>query len=173
MALDKPLPQIAFIGRSNAGKSTLINTLTGQKGLAKTSAFPGRTQQLNIFLINGNAHWVDLPGYGFAKVSKTAQETIAYLIDWYFFQSDYRPAKVVLIIDANVGPTESDMAMFEALIERGHSVLVVANKIDKLKPSQAAKQLKAIQAQFPSHEILPFSSEKKVGISVVLGRVLG
>src|SRR5689334_4944848 len=107
--LSDGMPQVAFIGRSNVGKSSVINALAGQNGLAKTSSQPGRTQQLNVFLVSATGgskiYLVDLPGYGFAKGSKDMQEQLQQLIYWYLFGSDYQQKKVVLILDAVVGPT--------------------------------------------------------------------
>ena len=126
-------PQIAFIGRSNVGKSSLINTLTNQGGLARTSSFPGRTQEINIFLINKSFYLVDLPGYGFARASSAGRDKISDLIHSYLFNSNYEQKKVVLIIDANVGPTDKDIAMLCALEDHKKSIVIVANKIDKIK----------------------------------------
>src|SRR5437763_545663 len=111
--LDDGIPQIAFIGRSNVGKSSVINTLTNQKGLAKTSSLPGRTQQINLFLISaagvsGLFYFVDLPGYGFAKGSREAQGQIQNLIYWYLLNSHYVQKEVVLIVDAEIGLSKND-----------------------------------------------------------------
>ncbi|HFC36125.1 MAG TPA: ribosome biogenesis GTP-binding protein YsxC, partial [Candidatus Moranbacteria bacterium] len=95
--------QIAFVGRSNVGKSSVINSLVGIKKLAKSSATPGRTQEINFFLINDKVYFVDLPGYGFAKISKKQREKIRKMIIWYLSYAETKPCKVVLIIDAKVG----------------------------------------------------------------------
>src|SRR5579864_4839283 len=95
--LNDGVPQIAFIGRSNVGKSSVINSLANQNGLAKTSSFPGRTQQINIYLVNKSFYLVDLPGYGYAKASKAEQEKLQQLIYWYLLGSDYEQKKVLLI----------------------------------------------------------------------------
>jgi GTP-binding protein len=105
------IPQIVFIGRSNVGKSSVINTLANEKGLARTSSTPGRTQQINIFLINKAFYLVDLPGYGFAKVPLAVKQQIQKMINWYLFNSDYNFKRVILIVDANVGPTKDDLDM--------------------------------------------------------------
>lgn len=170
-SLKSPLPQLAFIGRSNVGKSTLINTLTNNKNLARTSAFPGRTQEINLFLINDTHHLLDLPGYGFAKLSLSDREQLQDRIDWYLFRSEHQPKWVVLIMDAQVGPTTDDMAMYQALKEHGHPVLIIANKVDKLKSAKRAEGLRRFQTAFVD-TIIPFSSETKVGskelVSVLL-----
>jgi len=166
--LDDGISQIAFIGRSNVGKSSLINALTNSKGLAKTSSFPGRTQQINIFLASasgGNKFYlIDLPGYGFAKASKDQQKEIQQLIYWYLLDSDYVQKKVVLIVDANVGATDTDLAMLHSLEERGKDIVIVANKADKLKKSEYTKKLEAIHGIAANIPVVACSSEKKTGI---------
>jgi GTP-binding protein len=157
-------PQIAFIGRSNVGKSSVINSLTGQKGLAITSSAPGRTQQVNIFFINENFYLVDLPGYGFAKVGKAGMKRIEDLINWYLFLSGYPQKRVVLIIDAKVGVTKDDLEMLAALTESGKDIVIVANKIDKLKKSELNRQMDAIAKAVGGLPVIPYSAEKKLGI---------
>jgi len=170
--LDDGIPQIAFIGRANVGKSSLINSFTGVGGLAVTSSSPGRTQELNIFLINKNTYFVDLPGYGYAKTSFKNWEKMNKLIYWYLLNSDYDP-KVVLIIDANVGPTKDDLGVLKSLEERGKEIIVVANKVDKIKSSQYLNQMKKIREQIPGHLIMPYSSTKKIGIGELSHELLG
>src|SRR4030042_5590601 len=97
------IPQVAFIGRSNAGKSSVINSLVNQNDLAKTSSFPGRTQKINLFLINNSLYFVDLPGYGYVKIPDKLKNSLKAMVNWYFFVSNYEQKKVVLIIDASVG----------------------------------------------------------------------
>ena len=160
--------QIAFIGRSNVGKSSLINTITKQKNLAKTSSFPGRTQQINIFLINNDSYIVDLPGYGFAKLSKKQKNDLENLINWYLFVSDIKHKIIVLIIDAKIGPTKDDLEMLEALESHQKNILVVANKIDKLKKTEQEKQLKKIESLIGTNKVIPFSAEKHIGVTELL-----
>jgi GTP-binding protein len=160
--------QVAFIGRSNVGKSSLINTITAQKGLAKTSSFPGRTQQINIFLINDESYIIDLPGYGFAKLSKQQKSNLENLVNWYLFVSNVKHKKIILIIDAKVGPTKDDLEILEALESHHKDILIIANKIDKLKKSELNRQLKKIELMFAKHKVIPFSSEKHIGISELL-----
>lgn len=157
--------QIAFIGRSNVGKSSTINALTNQKGLARTSASPGRTQQLNIFLINRKFYLVDLPGYGFAKGSWESRNNIQQLIYWYLLDSPYKQKKIVLIIDAKVGPTADDLEMIFSLEKTQKDIIVIANKIDKIKKSEYHKQLSSIQTKIGAHKIIPFSAEKRIGLN--------
>mgnify|MGYP001574893479 CR=1 FL=1 len=161
--LDDGIPQVAFIGRSNAGKSSTINSLTKVKDLARTSAFPGRTQELNVFLINKRLYIVDLPGYGFARASLGSLQKLNKLIYWYLFDSRF-DAKVVLIIDANVGPTADDLGMLKALEDNGKEIVIVANKIDKIKKSEYKKQMIMIADKMPGHKIIPYSSKTKIGM---------
>jgi len=169
--LDDGVPQVAFIGRSNAGKSSLINSLTNMKGLARTSNTPGRTQELNIFMINKAVYFVDLPGYGFAMTSGADFRKINDLVYWYLFDSNHNP-KVVLIIDAEVGMTKSDLGMLEALEDKGRDIIIVANKVDKIKKSLYLNQIKKIKDQFNGHKVIPFSSKTKVGVTELIEELL-
>ena len=164
-SLRQEIPQIAFIGRSNVGKSSAINAITNNKNLAKTSSYPGRTQQINIFLINDSTYFVDLPGYGFTKTSKSVRENIGELINWYFTTSGYEPKIVALIVDANVGPTESDRTMLDYLEENQNNIVILANKIDKIKQSEYVKKIKKVEEFAGHNKVIPFSSEKKKGIA--------
>ena len=157
------LPQIAFVGRSNVGKSSLINSLTGQKNLAISSSTPGRTLQLNFFLINENVYFVDLPGYGYSKVSLKHAEKMRKMIMWYLEYYKSRKKYVVLIIDASVGPKKHDLEMLELLEENGHRTLVVANKADKLKSSQEFKQKKNISEILEGREVMYYSAKTGKG----------
>src|SRR3990172_3529364 len=165
-------PQVAFIGRSNVGKSSVINTLTNQKGLAKTSSFPGLTQEINVFHINENLYLIDLPGYGYARVSREGQERIFKLINWYLFESGYSQKKVVLIIDALVGPTDADLDMLEALEQAGKDIVIVANKVDKIKNSELKKKFQKIEEVTGAHTIILFSAEKKIGLEALVDEIL-
>jgi len=170
-ALENGIPQIAFIGRSNVGKSSVINAFVNQKGLAITSSFPGRTQQINLFLVNKNFYLVDLPGYGFAKVSADRRMEIENLINWYFFDSGYKQKKVVLIIDAKVGPTQDDLEMLRSLEEDGKNIIVLANKVDKIKKSEYEKKFEKINLLIGNHKIIPFSAEKRFGINELVNAI--
>lgn len=163
--LENGIPQIAFIGRSNVGKSSVINSLTNQKDLAKTSSFPGRTTELNLFLINKSFYLVDLPGYGFAKTSKGEQKRLMQLIFWYLLDSEYEQEKIVFIIDASVGLTANDKDMLSNLEERQKPIIVVANKVDKIKKSEYSRQMQKIQIAVSRHKVIPYSAEKKIGIN--------
>ena len=177
-SLDDGIPQIAFIGRSNVGKSSVINTLANRKDLAHTSSMPGRTQQINLFLLSAKGgadmnsfYLVDLPGYGFAKASKDTQEQIQKLIYWYFFESDCQQKKVVLIIDANIGATNSDMEMLYSLKDKNKDVVIVANKIDKMKKNSMAAQIKEIQNSVGDCKVIPYSAEKRIGINELANEI--
>lgn len=162
--LDDGTPQIAFIGRSNVGKSSVINSLTGQKALARTSSFPGRTTEINIFLINDAFYLIDLPGYGYARTSHDIRLDLRERINWYLFMSHYEQKKVILIIDAKVGFTDNDIEILQALKSRDKKVVIVANKIDKIRPSKVKEQLKAIQDLALGHKVIPYSSKKRAGL---------
>ena len=170
--LEDGTPQVAFIGRSNVGKSSVINSLTNQKGLAITSSFPGRTKEINIFLINSSLYLLDLPGYGFARASWEIREKLFKLIDWYLFKSSHEQKIVVLIIDANIGPTDSDLEMLHSLEEYKKKIVIVANKVDKIKRSKYEEQLKSIKGTIGDHKIIPYSSEKKIGVSELTDEIL-
>ncbi len=169
--LNNGKPQVAFIGRSNAGKSSLINSLTGVKDLARTSSLPGLTQQLNVFLINHSHYFVDLPGYGFAKIGKERSNKMYDLIGWYLFESGFNP-KVVLIIDGEIGPTKDDLEMLKQLEETGKDIVVVANKVDKIKSSQYGNQMKKIEEKISPHKIIAYSSKAKKGMGELSDAIL-
>ena len=170
--LEKDIPQIAFIGRSNVGKSSVINSLVHQKDLAITSSLPGRTQQINLFLINESIYLIDLPGYGFSQDSQEGRERLQKLIFWYLFESPYKQRKVVLIMDANVGLMESDLNTLKYLYEKGKDIVIVANKIDKMKNSQHAKELKKIKDAAGGVKIIPYSAKKKIGVEELTREIL-
>lgn len=160
--------QIAFIGRSNVGKSSLINTLTNTKKLARASSYPGRTQEINFFLINKSFYFVDVPGYGFARTSGRGRETIENLIEMYVFNPSISPTVVVLIVDATVGMTDKDESMLLELIKNHIPVIIVANKIDKLNQSEFHKSMKQLNETCLGTVVIPFSTKQKKGVAVLL-----
>jgi GTP-binding protein len=170
--LEDGTPQIAFIGRSNAGKSSLLNSLTNSKKLAITSDTPGRTRELNIFLINNTHYFVDLPGYGYAKAGFQTLEKLEKLISWYLLDAHYNPT-VVLLIDALVGPTADDLSMLAELEKAGRDIVIVANKVDKIKKSHYLTQMKKLGAQIRGHKLFPYSSKEKIGVVELRLRLLG
>jgi len=170
--LHNQTPQIAFIGRSNAGKSSLLNSLTNSKKLAVTSKTPGRTREINVFLINDNYYFMDLPGYGYAKAGGSTLQKLSDLIFWYLFESGTNP-KVVLLIDSIVGPTNDDLGMLQELERNGKEIVIVANKVDKIKKSHYLNHIKKLREQFPGHTMIPYSSTKKIGIQELTDELLG
>ena len=174
------LPEIVFVGRSNVGKSSLINSLTNRKSLARTSGTPGKTQTINFFRVELKSadtrrafYLVDLPGYGYAKTSKTNRRLWAKFIDEYL--SSRRDIKFVCqLVDMRHPPMESDLKSFTSLVEKNLPVLVVATKSDKLGKTQRQKHLDAIQKAFVIDEesILPYSSVKNEGRSGLLDVII-
>jgi len=157
-------PQFAFAGRSNVGKSSVINRLVGRKAMAYVGATPGKTAQVNYFKIDGRAYLVDLPGYGYARVSREARERWSRLME-SFFQANLITLGV-LIVDARHKPTEDDEIMCRWFRESDRPVIVVANKLDKLKPREVEPALALIRETLELTEeqsLVPFSAEKGTG----------
>ena len=165
-------PQVVIVGRSNVGKSSVINSVTNQKNLARTSSFKGSTQQINIFLINNSFYLVDLPGYGFANISKEMRLQIQKMMTWYLYKSNYDFKKLILIIDANIGPTKDDMAVLESLGNNDHDIIIVANKVDKIKKSKYDEQIKKIKDIFSDYTVIPYSAVKRIGVSELVDVLL-
>ncbi|SFG34211.1 GTP-binding protein [Halobacillus alkaliphilus] len=160
-----PIPEIALAGRSNVGKSSFINKMIQRKNLARTSSKPGKTQTLNFYIINDLFHFVDVPGYGYAKVSKKERAKWGEMMEEYFSEREQLRA-TALIIDSRHKPTEDDVIMYNYLKHFGLPVMVIATKLDKLKKSQKHKQLKTIQEVLEMEEedtLIPFSSETGEG----------
>ena len=159
-------PQFAFAGRSNVGKSSVINRLVNRKNLAYVGASPGKTTQINYFLIDGRAYLVDLPGYGYAKVSQAEKERWARLMETYFQEGADAITAGVLIVDIRHKPTENDRIMHDWFRQTGCPEIVVANKLDKLKKSQVEPALALIRETLELTErdiLVPFSAEKGTG----------
>jgi GTP-binding protein len=151
------LPQVAILGRSNAGKSSLINSLAKAKDLAKTSATPGRTQLINLFKFGTEFILVDLPGYGFANVSGDKHEALHDLIIGYLEEAGPL-AGAIVVTDSRLGTTKDDEEMIRALDKAGIFSIIVANKIDKLSRSERAERLRQLGQQYPNALILPHSN---------------
>jgi len=160
------LPQFAFAGRSNVGKSSVINRLLGRKNMAYVGASPGKTTQINYFKIDGKAYLVDLPGYGYAKVSRTEKERWGRLMERYFQDESGILTMGVLIVDARHKPTGDDVTMHAWFRESGCPEVVIANKLDKLKAREVEPNLALIRATLEMGEeeaLIPFSAEKGTG----------
>ena len=161
--MDKP--EIAFAGKSNVGKSSLINALMNRKSLARTSSQPGKTQTINFYNINDDLYFVDLPGYGYAKVSEKEKEKWGRMIEKYLHESQLLCA-VFLLIDIRHDPSANDKNMYEWILANGFKPVIIATKADKIKRSQLAKQVKAVKTGLGVAKdtvVIPFSAETKQG----------
>lgn len=170
----RDLPQIAFAGKSNVGKSSVINKLLLRKNFARVGEAPGKTTHINYFLIDKAMYLVDLPGYGYAKVPKHEKERWAKLIEAYFAAPDLITLGV-LIVDARHKPTANDVIMNDWFRQSGRPYVVVANKMDKLKKSEIEPNLKTIRETLELDEdvpMIPFSAEKGEGREVLLAHIL-
>ena len=157
--------EIAFAGKSNVGKSSLINALMNRKALARTSATPGKTQTINFYNINDIMYLVDLPGYGYARVSEREKEQWGKLIERYLNTSKQLQA-VFLIVDIRHEPAANDKQMYDWVIAQGYHPIIIATKLDKIKRSQVQKHMKMIKeglGLLPGTAIIPFSAETKQG----------
>lgn len=162
---DNQLPEIAFAGKSNVGKSSLINALMNRKSYARISATPGKTQTINFYNINEQLYLVDLPGYGYAKVSEKEKKEWGRLVERYLHESKQLRA-VFLLIDIRHAPSANDRIMYEWITAQGYKPVIIATKLDKIKRSQTAKQLKAVRQGLgltSGAAIIPFSAVTKQG----------
>lgn len=158
-------PEIAFAGKSNVGKSSLINALMNRKSYARISATPGKTQTINFYNINEELYLVDLPGYGYAKVSEQEKEKWGQLIERYLHGSSQLKA-VFLLVDIRHEPSANDKMMYEWVVSQGYHPIIIATKLDKIKRSQVDKHLKMLRTGLslvPGTKIIPFSSMTKQG----------
>ena len=163
-----PKPQIALSGRSNVGKSSLINTLLGRKSLARVSSAPGKTVTINFYGIDGKLYLVDLPGYGYAKRSMESKRSWSQLTEDYFVKNPSSDALklVIQLIDVRTGPTDDDIMMINMMIDNGIDFVVVATKTDKLSKTALAEALEKMKREYfegTDIEILPFSSVTRTG----------
>ncbi len=162
---DNSYPEIAFAGKSNVGKSSLINALMNRKSYARISATPGKTQTINFYNINDEMYLVDLPGYGYAKVSEQEKIRWGKLIERYLHGSKQLKA-VFLLIDIRHDPSANDKMMYDWIVAQGFEPIIIATKLDKIKRSQVAKHLKAVKqglGLIPGTKVIPFSSVTKQG----------
>ncbi len=158
-------PEFAFAGRSNVGKSSLINGLVNRKALARTSSQPGKTQTINYYFLNESLYFVDLPGYGYAKVSKELKEKWGRMIERYLLTSR-QLKKVFLLVDIRHEPSANDKSMYEWIVHNGFEPIVIATKLDKINRSQKDKQVKMIKQSLGMKAdgcLIPFSSVTKQG----------
>lgn len=162
---ENQFPEVAFAGKSNVGKSSLINALMNRKSLARTSAQPGKTQTINFYNVNDCLYLVDLPGYGYAKVSAEIKEKWGKLIERYLNGSKQLKA-VFLLIDIRHEPSANDKNMYEWIVYNGYDPIIIATKLDKINRSQVQKHLKMIRVGLgvkPGTLLLPFSATTKQG----------
>lgn len=162
---DNPYNEVAFAGKSNVGKSSLINALMNRKSLARTSAQPGKTQTINFYNINDVMYLVDLPGYGYARASEEVKAKWGKMIENYLHTSKKLKA-VFLLIDIRHAPSANDRMMYEWMVYQGFAPIIIATKLDKIKRSQIQKNLKIVREGLgvqPGTTIIPFSAETKQG----------
>ena len=162
---DTGRPEVAFAGKSNVGKSSLINGLMNRKALARTSAQPGKTQTINFYNVNEAIYLVDLPGYGYAKVSQSEKEKWGKMIEKYLHTSKNLKA-VFLLVDIRHEPSANDKMMYDWIVHNGFEPIIIATKLDKIKRSQVQKNVKQIKEGLnlrPGSSIIPFSAETKQG----------
>lgn len=158
------LPEIVLVGKSNVGKSSFVNTMINRKKLARTSSEPGKTRQINFYNMDDSFYFVDLPGYGYSKMSKKEQEQVGKFIEQYLFHRK-EISLIIFLIDIRHNPTENDRLMYNYIISSGWPCLILANKADKIAKTKVAETVKNLQKQLnPLGDIttLPFSSERKV-----------
>ncbi len=166
---EEEVPQIAFVGRSNAGKSSVINSLVRSTDLVKVGKKPGKTKEINFFLVNHKTYFVDLPGYGYARGSLDEREQIRRMILWYLTDSGAKPVVVALIMDSNVGLTDLDRQMLDVLKANNIRCVVVANKTDKLKNTEREKIIEEIQHDAGNIEVFGYSTRSTKGTDQLLG----
>lgn len=162
---DNDRPEVAFAGKSNVGKSSMINVLMNRKSYARISATPGKTQTINFYNINDALYLVDLPGYGYARVSEKEKEQWGRMIERYLHSSSQLKA-VFLLIDIRHDPSANDRLMYKWIVDQGYQPVIIATKLDKIKRSQVQKHVKMLKeglALVPGTTVIPFSSVTKQG----------
>lgn len=161
---DDNLPEIVLVGKSNVGKSSFINTMINRKKLARTSSEPGKTRQINFYDINQSFYFVDLPGYGYSKMSKAEQSRVGNFIEEYLSTSK-NIALIIFLIDIRHLPSENDRLMYDYVVRSGRPFIILANKADKIAITKVENSVEDLQnALNPLHDFvfLPFSSERKI-----------
>lgn len=172
---DTEFPEVAFAGKSNVGKSSLINALMNRKSYARTSSQPGKTQTINFYNINDAMYLVDLPGYGYANASPAVKAKWGKMIEKYLRQSA-NLKQVFLLVDIRHDPSENDKMMYNWIVDNGFRPVIIATKLDKLKRSQIAKHVKAVRAGLGLKEddiLIPFSSQTKQGLDELWNAIEG
>lgn len=172
---DTEFPEVAFAGKSNVGKSSLINALMNRKSYARTSSQPGKTQTINFYNINDAMYLVDLPGYGYANASPAVKAKWGKMIEKYLRQSA-NLKQVFLLVDIRHDPSENDKMMYNWIVDNGFRPVIIATKLDKLKRSQIAKNVKAVRAGLGLKEddiLIPFSSQTKQGLDELWNTIEG
>ena len=172
---DTEVPEEAFAGNSNVGKSSLINALMNRKSYARTSSQPGKTQTINFYNINDAMYLVDLPGYGYANASPAVKAKWGKMIEKYLRQSA-NLKQVFLLVDIRHDPSENDKMMYNWIVDNGFRPVIIATKLDKLKRSQIAKHVKAVRAGLGLKEddiLIPFSSQTKQGLDELWNTIEG
>lgn len=172
---DTEFPEVAFAGKSNVGKSSLINALMNRKSYARTSSQPGKTQTINFYNINDAMYLVDLPGYGYANASPAVKAKWGKVIEKYLRQSA-NLKQVFLLVDIRHDPSENDKMMYNWIVDNGFRPVIIATKLDKLKRSQIAKHVKAVRAGLGLKEddiLIPFSSQTKQGLDELWNTIEG
>ena len=162
---ENKLPEVAFAGKSNVGKSSLINGLMNRKALARTSASPGKTQTINYYNINNELYFVDLPGYGYATANEKVKAQWGKMIEDYLYQSRKLLA-VFLLVDIRHAPSENDRIMYDWIVARGYHPILIATKSDKIKRSQLPKQMKLIRDTLAVEDdtiVIPYSALSRQG----------
>ncbi|MCR4685956.1 MAG: ribosome biogenesis GTP-binding protein YihA/YsxC [Lachnospiraceae bacterium] len=166
---ENSLPEFAFAGKSNVGKSSLINALMNRKNYARTSAKPGKTQTINYYNINNELYFVDLPGYGYASVSEEIKAKWGKMIENYLKKSRVLKA-VFLLVDIRHEPSKNDVMMYDWIVDNGFNPVIIATKSDKINRSQIDKQVALIKKTIkvkPGTVIIPFSAQSKAGLDKV------
>ena len=172
---DTEFPEVAFAGKSNVGKSSLINALMNRKSYARTSSQPGKTQTINFYNINDAMYLVDLPGYGYANASPAVKAKWGKMIEKYLRQSA-NLKQVFLLVDIRHDPSENDKMMYNWIVDNGFRPVIIATKLDKLKRSKIAKHVKAVRAGLGLKEddiLIPFSSQTKQGLDELWNTIEG
>lgn len=169
---EEQYPQYAFIGRSNVGKSSFINTITNQSKLARSGSTPGVTKKVNLFLVNRKNFFADLPGYGYAKVSLKARKELEELIFWYLGEEHNNFKTIFLLVDSRLGLTANDADVVEFLYNKGLPTVIIASKVDKLKNKDRTMALRNLKTSLPEgFTVIPFSAQTGEGKKEVLAHM--